>query len=163
MKFPFILWIYETGRSTFSDFSKRGFAFSSVLEALDHVVTGKYEYNKDMCTRWNQLMRYLSSVYSVTVTRHVSGLLVARHQEVTMYICNKWYVMYVLVVCQLVSWQSTKTYHLLHIYIVISCWWANSKPETWELQWRNKLKINRASVGFITCIIEMHGQQNIKK
>jgi transcriptional regulator len=31
-------------------------------------------------------MRYLSSVYSVTTHLHVSGLLVAHHQEVTMYI-----------------------------------------------------------------------------
>jgi hypothetical protein len=42
-------------------------------------------------------MRYLFSVYSVTLPLHVSGLLVAHHQEVTMYICNKWYVLYVLV------------------------------------------------------------------
>jgi hypothetical protein len=37
-------------------------------------------------------MHYLSSVYSVTIPLQVSGLLVAHHQEVTMYICNKWYV-----------------------------------------------------------------------
>jgi hypothetical protein len=48
------------------------------------------------CNETN-LMRYLSSVYSVTIPLHVSGLLVAHHQEVTMYICNKWYVLYVLV------------------------------------------------------------------
>jgi hypothetical protein len=46
-------------------------------------------------------MHYLSSVYSVTILLHVSGLLVAHHQEVTMYICNKWYVLYVSVDCQL--------------------------------------------------------------
>jgi hypothetical protein len=45
-------------------------------------------------------MHYLSSVYSVTTPLHVSGLLVAHHQEVTVYICNSWYV-YVLVDCQL--------------------------------------------------------------
>jgi hypothetical protein len=44
------------------------------------------------------LMHYLSSVYSVTIPLHVSGLLVAHHQEVTTYICNKWYVLYVVVV-----------------------------------------------------------------
>jgi hypothetical protein len=43
-------------------------------------------------------MHYLSSVYSVTIPSHVSGLLVAQHQEVTMYICNNWYVLYVLAV-----------------------------------------------------------------
>jgi hypothetical protein len=47
------------------------------------------------------LMHYLSSVYSVTIPLYVSGLLVAHQQEVAMYICNKWYVLYVLVGCQL--------------------------------------------------------------
>jgi hypothetical protein len=46
-------------------------------------------------------MHYLSSVYYVTVPLRVSGLIVANHQEVAMYICNKWYVLYVLVDCQL--------------------------------------------------------------
>jgi hypothetical protein len=45
------------------------------------------------------LMHYLSSVYSVTIPLHVLGLLVAHHQEVTMYMCIKWY-MYILVDCQ---------------------------------------------------------------
>jgi hypothetical protein len=49
-------------------------------------------------TNW---MHNLSSVYSVTIPLHVLGLQVAHHQEVTKYICNKWYVLYVLVVCQL--------------------------------------------------------------
>jgi hypothetical protein len=40
-------------------------------------------------------MHYLSSVYSVTVPLYVSGLLVVHHQGVAMYICNKWYVLYV--------------------------------------------------------------------
>jgi hypothetical protein len=52
------------------------------------------------CNETN-LMHCLSSVYSVTIALHVSGLLVAHHQEITMYICNKWYVLYVLVDCQL--------------------------------------------------------------
>jgi hypothetical protein len=46
-------------------------------------------------------MHYLSPVYSVTIPLHVSGLLVAHHQEVTMNMCNKWYVLYVLVDFQL--------------------------------------------------------------
>jgi hypothetical protein len=37
------------------------------------------EYNE------TNLMHYLSSVYSVTIPLHVSGLLVAHHQEVAMY------------------------------------------------------------------------------
>jgi hypothetical protein len=68
------------------------------------------------------LMHYLSPVYSATIHLHVSGLLVTQRQEVTMYICNKWYVWYVLVYCQL-AWHSTKTYntyHLLHIYMYSS-------------------------------------------
>jgi hypothetical protein len=44
------------------------------------------------------LRYYLSSVYSVTIPLHVSDLLVAHYQEITMYIC-KWYVLYVLVNC----------------------------------------------------------------
>jgi hypothetical protein len=55
------------------------------------------------CNETN-LMHYLSSVYSVTIPLHVSDLLVAHHQEVTFYICNKWYVLYVLADCQLASW-----------------------------------------------------------
>jgi hypothetical protein len=41
-----------------------------------------------------------SSVYSVTIYLHVSGLLVARCQDVTMNLCENWYVMYVLVECR---------------------------------------------------------------
>jgi hypothetical protein len=48
------------------------------------------------CNQTN-LMHCLSSVYSVTIPLHVSGLLVANHQEVTMYICDSWYVLYGLV------------------------------------------------------------------
>jgi hypothetical protein len=62
-----------------------------------------------------------SSVYSVTILLHASGLLVSHHQEVTMYICNIWYVLYVLVDCGRAHRQSTNTYstyQLLHIYIV---------------------------------------------
>ena len=46
MEFPFMWRIYEAGTSTFSDYSTRDFAFRSVLETLDYVVAGKYEYNK---------------------------------------------------------------------------------------------------------------------
>jgi hypothetical protein len=46
------------------------------------------------------LMHYLSSVYCVTILLRVSGSLVA-HQDVTMYICNNWHVMYALVDSQL--------------------------------------------------------------
>jgi hypothetical protein len=56
--------------------------------------TCAYEYNE------TNFMHYLSSVYSVTIPLNVSGLLVAHHQEVTVYICNSWYVLYVLVGCR---------------------------------------------------------------
>jgi hypothetical protein len=55
--------------------------------------------SSDACNGTN-LMHCLSSVYSVTIILHVSDLLVAHYQEVTMYICNNWYVLYVLVDCQ---------------------------------------------------------------
>jgi hypothetical protein len=41
------------------------------------------------------LMHYLFSIYSVTVPVHVSGLLVAHHQEVAKCIYDSWYVLYV--------------------------------------------------------------------
>jgi hypothetical protein len=61
------------------------------------------------CNETN-LMHYLSSVYSVTIPLHVSGLLLAHNQGVTMYICNKWYVLYHLVDCQLawLGWEQVK-------------------------------------------------------
>jgi hypothetical protein len=46
-------------------------------------------------------MYYVSSVYSFTVPLYVLGLLVARHQEVTMYICDNWDMLYVLADSQL--------------------------------------------------------------
>jgi hypothetical protein len=61
-------------------------------------------------------MHYSSSVYSVTILPHVSGLLVAHRQEVAMYICNKWYVLYVLVDCRRAwptdSQLSTEDFHM---------------------------------------------------
>jgi hypothetical protein len=58
-------------------------------------------------------MHCLSSAYSVTIPLHVSVLLVAHHQEVAMYICDSWYVLYVLVDCGrrwMARRQSTDTY-----------------------------------------------------
>jgi hypothetical protein len=46
------------------------------------------------------LLHCLSLVYSVTTHLHVSGLLVAHHQEVTVCVCNSWYVLSFLVDCQ---------------------------------------------------------------
>jgi hypothetical protein len=57
-------------------------------------------YWKNACYNQTNLMHYLSSVYSVTIPLHVSGLLAAHHQEVTVYICDSWYVLYILVDCR---------------------------------------------------------------
>jgi hypothetical protein len=57
-------------------------------------------------------MHDLSSVYSVTIPLHVSGLLVTHHQEVTVYICNSWYVVYILVDCQQ-TWLVSAVDHLV--------------------------------------------------
>jgi hypothetical protein len=53
-------------------------------------------YCVDHACNETNLMHNLSSVYSVTIPLHVSGLLVAHHQEVKMHICNKWYMLYFL-------------------------------------------------------------------
>jgi hypothetical protein len=66
-------------------------------------------------------MQYLSSIYAVIILLHVSGLLLAHHREVTMYIRDNWYVLYALVDCWRVRLQSTKSFNmnqLLHVYIV---------------------------------------------
>jgi hypothetical protein len=59
--------------------------------------------SKYACSETN-LMHYLSSIYWVTIPLHVSGLLVAHHQEVAMNICIYIYiciyVLYVLVDCR---------------------------------------------------------------
>jgi hypothetical protein len=57
------------------------------------------------------LTRYLSSVYSFTIPLHVSGLLIAHHQEVTMCIHDNWYVLYVLLYCWRARRLSAKTYN----------------------------------------------------
>jgi hypothetical protein len=62
------------------------------------------------CNETN-LTHYLSSVYLVTIPLHVSGLLVAHHQEVTMYVRHNWYVLYVLVDFRRAYRQSTNTYN----------------------------------------------------
>jgi hypothetical protein len=60
------------------------------------------------CNKTN-LMHYLNSVYSVTIPLHVSGLLVAHHQEAKMYICNNWYMLHVFVDCRRASIPSRPT------------------------------------------------------
>jgi hypothetical protein len=54
--------------------------------------------NYHVCNE-TKLTHYLSSVYSVTTPLHVSGLLVANHQKVAMYICDNLYMLHILVDC----------------------------------------------------------------
>jgi hypothetical protein len=89
------------------------------------------------------LMHYLPSIYTVTIPLHVSGLLVAHHQEVTIYICDTWYVLYVLGDCRRTpptaeSWRKLLPPDdgLLAITKHVEVWWLN------------KLKINSASSWF---------------
>jgi hypothetical protein len=67
-----------------------------------HLVTEQdtiYEFyalltvNLDIRVYETNMMHYLSSVYSVTISVQLSGLLVAHHQEVTMYTCDNCYVL----------------------------------------------------------------------
>jgi hypothetical protein len=90
---------------------KYGTSYSATLTA-DHTVRACNETN---------LMHYASPIYSVTIPLHVSGLLVAHHQKVTMYICNKWYVLYVLVNCKLAADSQLKrtTYPICRIYSLL--------------------------------------------
>jgi hypothetical protein len=75
------------------------------------------------CNETN-LMHCLSSIYSVTIPVNVSGLLAAHHQEVTMYICNNWYMLYNLVDCWLAWLNKLKInstsgwFHYRHMYHV---------------------------------------------
>jgi hypothetical protein len=82
----------------------------------------KIHYVRVYARNETKLMHHVSSVYSVTILLHVSGLLVAHHQVVTMYICNKWYVLYVLVDCQLApaKLQSAKTYNTHHLLRILT-------------------------------------------
>jgi hypothetical protein len=69
-----------------------------------------------VCNETN-LIHCWSSVYSVTIPLHVSGLLVAYHQEVIMYICNNWYVLYYLVDCQLAWPTDSQLFLTLTFYL----------------------------------------------
>jgi hypothetical protein len=102
-----ILWRVQNGCPQRHNF----FLNPQVLSALSEIVIKRKVVNWNLCNATDKvkgkctekyacnetnLMHYLSSVYSVTIPLYVSGLLVAHHQEVTMYICDSWYVLYVL-------------------------------------------------------------------
>jgi hypothetical protein len=65
-------------------------------------------------------------IFCLFIPLHVSALLVAHHQEVPIYVCASWYVLYVSVDCQLA---------------IQTCWQSTSKPKTCRNMWLNKLKI----------------------
>jgi hypothetical protein len=87
-----------------------------LLQFLKEIDTHK-KYER-MCNETN-LMHCVSSVYSVTIPLHVSGFLVAHRQEVTMYICDNWYLMYVLVDCQW-AWME---WNPVHYYLLTMGYW----------------------------------------
>jgi hypothetical protein len=72
------------------------------------------------CNETN-LMHYLASVCSVTIPLHVLGLLVANHQEVAMYICDSWYVLYVSVDCRQAWMEWNSTIYLQFIQSLYLC------------------------------------------
>jgi hypothetical protein len=86
--FPFILWHSHSAQYKHFHILHQDCIQYKPWRRIDH-------YNLVFC--WpciaiyacneTNLMHCLSSVYSVTTPLHVSGLLVAHHQEVTMYIC----------------------------------------------------------------------------
>jgi hypothetical protein len=71
----------------------------TILNSLSNFMFCWPYIQKYACNETN-LMHCLSSVYWVTTPLHVLGLLVAHHEEVTMYICGNWYVLYILVDCR---------------------------------------------------------------
>jgi hypothetical protein len=110
-------------------------------------------------------MHYLSSVYSVTIPLNVSGLLVAHQQEVSICICDSWYVLYVESTVGGPS-QLSHTHTHTHIYIYIYILLAPddgilTSPEHIEVQYSTEDK-KMHQVGFITRIYGYSGQQNIK-
>jgi hypothetical protein len=86
-------------------------------------------------------MHYLSSVYSVTIHLHVSGLLVAHHQEVTMYIRNKRYVLYVLVECQRTGPARSADSQLKRTTLIICCIYTLLPPDDGQLASSNHVEV----------------------
>jgi hypothetical protein len=105
---------------TFEVFIKVNCLMRCSVELYDNVYTNvRNETN---------MMHSLCLVYLVTIPLHVSGLLVAHRQVVTVYMCDSWYMLCILVDSMefhsiQARHQSTETfnmYQLLHIYIVTS-------------------------------------------
>jgi hypothetical protein len=122
----------EWSRHVGSDFRRHVFQIITrsitILTLISHFGLRPFRCSEltSSCNETNP-MHYLSSIYSVTTLVHVSGLLVAHHQEVTMYLCDNWYLFYVLVDCR----RSADVQHVPTVaYIAAYWWWATSKPET---------------------------------
>jgi hypothetical protein len=98
------------------------------------------------------LIHNLSSVYSIVVPLHVSGLLVAHHQEVTVYICDSWYVLYVLVDTSTRPADSQLKRTICTIRCIYTLLTPDdgllASPKHVEVQRWNKLKINCVSSWF---------------
>jgi len=96
----------------------------------------------------NQLDALLSSAYFVNQPVHVSGIFVARHQELyCIYTCCA----VQLTVCWPANRQSIeqhKKYKLLYIYSIPPDDGLQIWPKHVEVDWRNKLRINSASSWF---------------
>jgi hypothetical protein len=123
------------------------------------------------------LMHYLSSVYFINQPLHVLGIFVAHHQEV--YYIYIYIGIYKLLCVVLFSWlsvgqlanrQSTEkhiTYQFLYMCIYIYSIPPDDGlqicPKHVEVGWRNKLRINSASIWFLLHrYMKRHGQQNMK-
>jgi len=105
------------------------------------------------------LMQYLSSVYFVNQTLHVSGISVAHHQEVyCIYTTFDTCCAFQLTVCwldgqQTVNWKEqhvpTVVYTHTHTHIIPPDDGLQIFPKHVEVDWRNKLRINNASSWFL--------------
>ena len=92
------------------------------------------------------LMHNLSAVYFISQPLHVSGIFVANHQEV--------YCIYTTI---------CTCFIYIYIYRIPPDDGLQKCPKHVQVNWRNKLRINSASLWVLLhgCI-EMHGKQSIK-
>jgi hypothetical protein len=121
--------------STLINWSVTGWAKTCVIFLTKHCKYVRLSFmlcwlciSKCACNE-TKLMHYLSSVYWVTLPPHVSGWLVAHHQEVAMYIRDNCYMLY-----------GPPTV---------------DSPKHVEVEWLNKQKINSASGWFH--YVQLHG------
>jgi hypothetical protein len=116
------------------------------------------------CVTKTNLMHYLSSVYFFNQPLHVSGIFIAHHLEVyCIYTTISTWCTFHLTACGTDSQNEKHNTYQLYIYSKPPDDGLQICPKHVEVVWRNKLRINSASSGFLLhrCI-ETHGQQNIK-